>query len=70
MAMQPDMILQFAHFLGAHYAARGMSKPRVRAEVYVTLNGKPGRLLINPHADLMKEEDGWEHKKWILPDEN
>jgi hypothetical protein len=70
MAMQPDMILQFAHFLGAHYAALGMSKPRVRAEVYVTLNGKPGRLLINPHADLMKEEDGWEHKKWILPDEN
>ena len=66
MAMQPDMILQFAHFLEQHYAAKGVSKPAVRAEVYVTLNAQPSRLLIDPHADLTKIEDSWKHKDWIL----
>ncbi|MDV7400521.1 HTTM domain-containing protein, partial [Arthrospira platensis SPKY1] len=27
MAMQPDMILQFAHFLGRHYEEKGVYKP-------------------------------------------
>jgi len=66
MAMQPDMILQFAHFLGKHYAQKGVCKPSVRAEVYVTLNGHLSRLLINPHIDLMKQQDGWAGKEWIM----
>jgi hypothetical protein len=65
MAMQPDMILQFAHFLGNHFAEKGMDNPKVRAEVYVTLNGKPSRLLIDPQVDLMELEDGWAPKTWI-----
>lgn len=68
MAMQPDMILQFAHFLGDYYQKRGMQQPEVRAEVYVTLNGRPSRLLIDPHRNLLKEEDTWKPKPWILPD--
>ncbi len=67
MAMQPDMILQFAHFLGKHYAAQGLHAPQVRAEVYVTLNARPSRLLIDPQVDLMKEKDTFAAKKWILP---
>lgn len=65
--MQPDMILQFAHFLGKHYAAQGLHAPQVRAEVYVTLNARPSRLLIDPQVDLMKEKDTFAAKKWILP---
>lgn len=65
MAMQPDMVLQFAHFLKKHYAAQGMADPQVRAEVWVTLNGRPSRLLLDPQADLTKIEDGWKAKKWI-----
>jgi hypothetical protein len=65
MAMQPDMILQFAHFLGKYYEGKGVQNPEVRAEVYVTLNGKPSRLLIDPEADLMKIKDGWGPKTWI-----
>lgn len=68
MAMQPDMILQFAHFLKKHYEQRGVSNPAVRAEVYVTLNARPGKLLIDPNADLTKLRDGWPHKTWILND--
>jgi hypothetical protein len=65
MAMQPDMILQYAHFLGKHYAQQGIYKPKVRAEVYVTLNAKPSRLFIDSTIDLMKVQDGWYHKDWI-----
>ncbi|GAB4133548.1 MAG: HTTM domain-containing protein [Raineya sp.] len=67
MAMQPDMILQFAHFLGNYYEKKGMCKPEVRAEVYVTLNAQPSRLLIDPKIDLMKQKDTFAPKKWILP---
>ncbi|TAF67030.1 MAG: HTTM domain-containing protein [Cytophagales bacterium] len=67
MAMQPDMILQYAHFLAKHYAAQGICNPKVRAEVYVTLNGRVSKLLIDPHIDLTQLQDGWEAKKWLLP---
>jgi Vitamin K-dependent gamma-carboxylase len=66
MSTQPDMILQFAHFLGKEYEKRGFYQPQVRAEVYVSLNGRPSKLLINPKADLMKEKDTFLPKKWIL----
>ena len=66
MAMQADMILQFAHFLGKHYAQQGVVQPQVRAEVYVTLNARPSRLLIDPNIDLMQVHDSWTHKSWIL----
>jgi hypothetical protein len=70
MAMQPDLILQFAHFLGKHYAALGLQNPKVRAEVYVTLNGKPSQLLIDDQIDLMQIEESWGPKTWIKPYEN
>ncbi len=66
MAMQPDMILQYASFLAEYYEARGVYKPKVRAEVYVTLNGKPSKQLIDPYVDLSKQQDGWQQKKWVL----
>ncbi len=68
MAMQPDMILQYAHFLAGYYQKPGAPKPRVRAEVYVTLNARPSRLLIDPTVDLTHIEDGWQPKIWILPE--
>lgn len=67
MAMQPDMILQFAHFLKKHYEKNGVNAPAVRAEVYVTLNARPSQLLIDPNIDLTKLRDSWSHKTWIKP---
>jgi len=67
MAMQPDMILQFAHFLDKHFTNQGMADPKVRAEVYVTLNASPSQLLIDPTIDLSEINDGWRQKNWILP---
>ncbi|MAD96672.1 MAG: HTTM domain-containing protein [Flavobacteriaceae bacterium] len=67
MAMQPDLILQFAHYLESHFKDKGMKDPKVRAEVWVTLNGRRAQLLIDPKRDLTKEVDGWKTKDWILP---
>lgn len=67
MAMQPDMILQFAHFLARHYEQKGVHQPAVRVEAYVTLNARPSQLLIDPQVDLTALKDGWKPKKWILP---
>lgn len=65
MAMQPDMILQYAHFLQHYYEQRGMYRPSVRAAVYVTLNARPSRLLFDPQLDLTTIQDGWQAKTWL-----
>ncbi|MEM9723709.1 MAG: HTTM domain-containing protein [Bacteroidota bacterium] len=67
MAMQPDLILQFAHYLRDHFQEQGMQNPKVRAEVWVTLNSRPARLLIDPEVDLTVKKDTWAPKDWILP---
>jgi len=67
MSTQPDMILQFAHFLESEYKNKGVRDPQVFAEAYVTLNGKGSRLFLDPNRDLTKEEESFYHKSWILP---
>jgi Vitamin K-dependent gamma-carboxylase len=67
LSTQPDMLVQFAHFL-AEEEGRGSSTPlEVRAEAWVTLNGRPAQWLIDPTVDLAKEEDSFAPKTWILP---
>ncbi|MGE0635726.1 MAG: HTTM domain-containing protein [Bacteroidia bacterium] len=67
MATQPDMILQFAHFLAAEYEKKGYANPQVRAESYVTLNGSGSKPFINGSVDLTKEKEGFTPKNWVLP---
>ena len=67
MAMQPDMILQFAHYLASHFKSEGMKDPKVRAEVWVTLNARPAKLLVDSGTDLAELKDTWKQKEWILP---
>jgi hypothetical protein len=66
MAMQPDMILQFAHFLQKHYSD-ATQIPTVRAEVWVTLNARPSALLFDPTLDLTQIKDSWSPKSWLNP---
>lgn len=66
MSTQPDMILQFAHFVEEEYKRKGIKDPEVRAEAYVTLNGKGNRPFINSLVDLTKERENYLPKKWIL----
>jgi len=65
MSTQPDMILQFAHFIRDKYYEKGMKNIEVKAECYVTLNGGKGRLLINPNVNLAEQQEGCRNKSWI-----
>ncbi len=66
MAMQPDMILQYAHMLHDYYEQRGVHDPIVTADVWVTLNGEPSRQFIDPTIDLSREQLGWWSNRWVL----
>lgn len=66
MAMQPDMIVQYAGFLRNEFARRGMTRPRVTADVWVTLNGAPARRLVDPQRDLAQDEIGLGPSSWVI----
>jgi hypothetical protein len=68
MSFQPDMILQFAHYLEQHLQAQGFTDLEIRAEAYVSLNGRPSRLLLDPTVDLTAQRNTLTHKPWILLD--
>jgi hypothetical protein len=66
VATQPDMILQYAHILSEHYAKKGFHYPQVYVDSYVTLNGRFGKPLIDPHTNLAQQKESFGHKPWIL----
>jgi len=67
MSTQPDMILQFAHFLKEKYREKGFINPQIMAESYVTLNGRRSKPFIDSKVNLVEIEEGWGHKTWVLP---
>jgi len=68
MSTQPDMILQYAHFLADVYRKKGIQNPIVTAESYVTLNGSGSRLFIDTTVNLAaQQETMFGHNKWIRP---
>ncbi|MBL0017130.1 MAG: HTTM domain-containing protein [Bacteroidetes bacterium] len=70
MSTQPDLILQFAHFLEDEYKQKGIADPEVYAEVHATLNGSGSRPFTNPNIDLTQRKEGFAPKDWILPFES
>jgi hypothetical protein len=67
MATQPDMILQFAHYLEQQYQKQGYGELEITANCYVTLNGNRSQPFIDPQTDLTQLQDGWAEKSWIRP---
>nr|WKN35399.1 HTTM domain-containing protein [Tunicatimonas sp. TK19036] len=70
MATQPDMLLQFAHHLDETYRKRGVDNPTVKADAFVTLNGRRSRRFVNPDVDLSEQPLNLKHREWILPYED
>lgn len=67
MSTQPDFILEYAHFLGDHFAAQGHKNIQVFAESYVALNGRRSQPFIDKTVDLYQEQESFKPKTWILP---
>jgi hypothetical protein len=74
MSRQPDMILEFAHYLGKQYndtvldlgtVKKHLVHPRVEAEVFVTLNGRPSRKYVDRKHDLMEVSMSDNYTKWV-----
>ena len=67
MSTQPDLILKYAHHLAKVFKAKGVTEPKVYAEVYVTLNGAPSQPFIDPAVDLAAKKLSWRPYDWVLP---
>ena len=68
MAVTPDMILQFAHYLERDWKQReGISDVRINAVVMCSLNGRPPAPLVDHRQDLTHKSRSLGHYNWILP---
>ncbi len=81
MSTQPDMILQFAHYLSSEFKDSTIletngeiiklgNKPKITSEVKVSLFNKGSKDFINQNTNLSLENRGFMNKKWILPYED
>jgi hypothetical protein len=68
MSGQPDLVLQLAHRIARDFEARAGAPVEVRAEAWVSLNGRPPQLLVDPGVDLARVDDGLAAAGWILPE--
>lgn len=68
VATQPDMLLQAARWIRDEDHRTGGSTDAVRAEVWVSLNGRRSQLFLDPFVDLTRVDDGpWVARDWVLP---
>ena len=67
MSGNPDMILQFAHFLAEKHEKEGHPGVEVRALAKVSLNGRPFRPLVDPEINLAQQERSLLSYPWVLP---
>ena len=81
MSTQPDMILQFAHYLSSKFKDSTFTesngevinlgkRPKITAEVKVSLFNKGSKDFIDQNTNLSIESRGFMNKEWILPYEN
>jgi len=76
MGTQPDMILDYANFLGDEFADTSFTKfgeilkfknPEIRAEVFVTINARPHQLYVKDDINLLAVENGYADRSWLEP---
>ena len=79
MSFQPDMILQFAHFLHDEFKDSTIvirdkkftfRDPIVKANSFVSLNGKAAKRFVDPTVNLAKEPYNLKHRNWVMPYED
>lgn len=66
---RPDMVLQFAHFLAEKFEREGKGPVQVRANVKLSLNGRPAMDLIDPAVNLADVPRTLGHADWVLQPE-
>lgn len=68
MSTRPDMIWQYAHYLAEKFQRSGIANPIIKANVWVSLNGRAYQPLIAPEANLLElYADPFAPADWIFP---
>ncbi len=67
MEHKPEMVRQFATFLGNKLDPTGTKQLRIRVDYSVSLNGRKAQPLIDPAIDLLSLERRVPSSKWLLP---
>ena len=66
MAYQPDMILATARLIADDFRSLD-GAAEVRADAFVSFNGRPVARFVDPAVDLARIEPGIWPKRWVLP---
>lgn len=67
MSIQPDFILQFAHYLRYEYIrTHGIENPIITVDSHVALNGRVSQPFIDKKINIAEIKDDFLPKKWIL----
>ena len=66
MSFQSDFILEYAHYLGDYYKNKGIKKPEVYVDAFVTLNGRKSKRYIDNKTNLYEIKRSLKSKEWIL----
>lgn len=71
MAISPDMMWQFAHFLKTDYEIKGIKNVKVLVDAKVSINGSEFYQFTNPRVNLAATK--WSyfgHQNWIMNQPN
>ena len=66
MGYNPEMMREFAHFLGKKNEEKGQDV-EVRVLALCSLNGRKPQLLVDPTVDLARQPRTWRHQSYIVP---
>jgi hypothetical protein len=64
---QPDMLLQYAHFIARELEARGHRDVFVWADAQASLNSRAFQTYVDPQVNLARTPRNLWHSEWIVP---
>lgn len=64
--VRPDLIQATARLIGDHYREDGYTDLEVRADAWVSMNGRPAERIVDPAVDLLSQPRGLAPAGWIL----
>ncbi len=65
--VRPDLIHATARLIADHYQRQGFEDLEVRADAWVSMNGRPARRIVDPSVDLLSQPRNLAPSAWILP---
>ena len=65
--IRPDLLVATAHLIANHYGSAGRGAVEVRADAFVSFNGRPHQRLVDPTVDLAAQPRNLAPKDYLLP---